>query len=290
MNEEQLRIFLEVVKYGSFRQVAANHYLSQRAVSQRIKSLEIRLNTKLFTRKANKIELTSDGIYFKKIAQKIIILINAASQQLNKNDRNPFSIGYFSQYNASVIQNALSELNNGNRIKLINEEDDQLIKDVQNGQLDCAIINDGLGFNLNFKKLNLARVVLKKDRILMKCSKSLISNSFRFFPEHLLKELPIAYTTENVSDYTKEALKLSLKQIANIRLYKARSFGELQALVANGQAISFCPESLMQREVQEGIAYLPIKNVDQRFNYSLIFKLENQTRPGIKKIIELNSD
>jgi DNA-binding transcriptional LysR family regulator len=40
MNEELLRLFLDVVQLGSFQKVAEKNYVSQRAVSRQIQRLE----------------------------------------------------------------------------------------------------------------------------------------------------------------------------------------------------------------------------------------------------------
>lgn len=58
MNEELLRLFLDVVQLGSFQKVAEKNYVSQRAVSRQIQRLEQNLHTQLFERKKNKIVLT----------------------------------------------------------------------------------------------------------------------------------------------------------------------------------------------------------------------------------------
>lgn len=48
MNEELLRLFLDVVQLGSFQKVAEKNYVSQRAVSRQIQRLEQNLHTQLF--------------------------------------------------------------------------------------------------------------------------------------------------------------------------------------------------------------------------------------------------
>ena len=61
MNTDLLRTFLEVAKTRHFGHAAENLYLTQSAVSSRIKQLEGTLGVPLFTRQRNNILLTPAG-------------------------------------------------------------------------------------------------------------------------------------------------------------------------------------------------------------------------------------
>lgn len=61
MDTEQLKTFLEVSKTRHFGRAALNLFLSQSAVSSRIKALEDQLGTPLFVRNRNDIQLTPAG-------------------------------------------------------------------------------------------------------------------------------------------------------------------------------------------------------------------------------------
>lgn len=61
MDTEQLKTFLEVSRTRHFGRAARNLFLSQSAVSSRIKALEEQLGTALFIRNRHDIQLTSTG-------------------------------------------------------------------------------------------------------------------------------------------------------------------------------------------------------------------------------------
>ena len=61
MDIELLRTFIEVRKTRHFGKAAENLYLTQAAVSARIRQLEQLLGVKLFIRSRNNIQLTSEG-------------------------------------------------------------------------------------------------------------------------------------------------------------------------------------------------------------------------------------
>ncbi|GMG86171.1 LysR substrate-binding domain-containing protein [Biformimicrobium ophioploci] len=61
MDTELLRTFLEVARCRHFGRAAENLYLTQSAVSARVKQLEAKLDTELFYRHRNNIQLTPAG-------------------------------------------------------------------------------------------------------------------------------------------------------------------------------------------------------------------------------------
>ncbi|MDH5327955.1 MAG: LysR family transcriptional regulator [Gammaproteobacteria bacterium] len=61
MDTDQLKTFLEISRTRHFGRAAQNLYLSQSAVSSRIKALEDQLGTPLFVRNRNDIQLTPAG-------------------------------------------------------------------------------------------------------------------------------------------------------------------------------------------------------------------------------------
>jgi len=74
MNIETLKVFRDLVDTGSFSKTAELNYISQSAVSQQIKKLELVLKCRLFSRLANKILLTPCGDKFYETSKKIVLL------------------------------------------------------------------------------------------------------------------------------------------------------------------------------------------------------------------------
>ncbi len=72
MDIELLRTFIEVNRTGHFGRAADNLFLTQSAVSARIKMLEDTLGVTLFERKRNDIRLTSSGNRFLRHARSIV--------------------------------------------------------------------------------------------------------------------------------------------------------------------------------------------------------------------------
>jgi DNA-binding transcriptional LysR family regulator len=77
-----LKAFVEVYSSRHFGHAAKNLFISQSAVSARIKQLEDELGVRLFTRDRNNIELTSAGKKFLVYAENILNTWNRARQEI----------------------------------------------------------------------------------------------------------------------------------------------------------------------------------------------------------------
>lgn len=82
MDTELLRTFLEVNRTRHFGKAAANLYLTQSAVSARIRMLEQAVGVPLFTRARNDIRLTPHGRKLVKHAEAILTAWNRARQEI----------------------------------------------------------------------------------------------------------------------------------------------------------------------------------------------------------------
>ena len=82
MDTELLRTFLEVNRTRHFGKAAANLYLTQSAVSARIRLLEQTVGVPLFTRDRNDIQLTSQGRKLVKHAETMLTAWNRARQEI----------------------------------------------------------------------------------------------------------------------------------------------------------------------------------------------------------------
>src|ERR1051326_4632873 len=72
MELDQLRLFADLVRTGSFTKVAEINYIPQPAVSSRIRKLEEELGTRLVERTTRKVIVTEDGRIFYDYAKEIL--------------------------------------------------------------------------------------------------------------------------------------------------------------------------------------------------------------------------
>lgn len=94
MDTELLKTFLEVSRTRHFGRAAEALYLTQSAVSFRIRQLETQLGVSLFTRHRNNIRLTAAGERLLPYAKNLMITWQVAKQEVMRSlQHNPLSIG-----------------------------------------------------------------------------------------------------------------------------------------------------------------------------------------------------
>jgi len=86
LDTELLKTFLEVRKTRHFGRAASNLFITQAAVSARIKQLEELLGATLFMRRRNNIQLSSEGERLVPHAQMVLMALARAKQDLAQED------------------------------------------------------------------------------------------------------------------------------------------------------------------------------------------------------------
>lgn len=107
-----LKTFLEVNRTRHFGRAADNLFLTQSAVSARIRLLEETLGVQLFTRDRNNIQLTPGGARFLKHAESIVNAWNQACQDTTLQDerKRPLSVGAMISLWDILLQDWMQEL------------------------------------------------------------------------------------------------------------------------------------------------------------------------------------
>lgn len=84
MNIETLKVFRDIVETGSFSKAAEMNYVSQSAVSQQMKKMEILHKTRFLSRTSSKIRTTRAGKVFYEASKKILEIYAAALEDVSK--------------------------------------------------------------------------------------------------------------------------------------------------------------------------------------------------------------
>ncbi|WP_455219951.1 LysR family transcriptional regulator [Kaarinaea lacus] len=140
-----LRTFLEVNRTRHFGKAAENLFLTQSAVSARIRLLEQTIGAELFTRSRNNIELTPTGHKLLKHAETIINTWNRARQEIATNDPDHISlaVGAVSSLWDILLQNWLDKLLEKHSNLSANAEvhgPDVLVRKLIDGALDVVFM------------------------------------------------------------------------------------------------------------------------------------------------------
>jgi DNA-binding transcriptional LysR family regulator len=145
MDIDLLRTFLEVNRTRHFGKTAENLYLTQSAVSARIRLLEATLGAPLFTRTRNDIQLTPAGSRMLKYAESILNSWNRARQDTAISEENTASLAIGASYSLwdILLQNWLHTLNRELPHVTLQAEahgSDMLIRRLRDYALDIAFM------------------------------------------------------------------------------------------------------------------------------------------------------
>lgn len=143
MDIDALKTFIEVHRTRHFGQAAENLFLSQSAVSARIRMLEDEVGVPLFTRKRNNIELTAAGQKLLGYAENIIVTWRRARQEIGGSHPSqiPLVIGCMPSLWDILLQDLIARLRNKHPEVIIHTEihsQETLLRRVKEGTMDLA--------------------------------------------------------------------------------------------------------------------------------------------------------
>jgi len=293
MDTELLKLFIEVTQLGSFQKVADKNYISQRAVSKRISSLEETLHAKLFLRESNKIKLTVAGTHFLKRAKQLLNIINTTSyelQNLDESASHQLNTGYFSPFDGAVLKDALFKLPADISVSVKEAGIEHLVSDVLMGELDCAIIYDAARYHYNYQQLGLSHFSALSDTTLIGLSTFNAHATQPSLSEKVLREKPVLYYSNEESDYLKQAFEANMGELASeLNIVRQTSYEQMQMLVGLDQAFAFYPGGILDsiQNPTDRITYLPLATPNtQAFTFEIIFKSDN-AKYSLRKLIDL---
>lgn len=145
MDTELLRTFLEVKNTRHFGKAAENLYLTQAAVSARVKQLENRLGAPLFTRFRNNLQLTVTGERLVNHAETILLAWDRAKQDvsLKKKQKHLISLGATSGLWDLLFGDTLHEIHRAFpelAIRATADNADTLIRQLMERTVDLCLI------------------------------------------------------------------------------------------------------------------------------------------------------
>lgn len=148
MEIKHIIFFDAVCKYKSFSKAANELFITQQAVSKKIKELEEELNTQLFIRSSFGVELTEEGDYFLEQSSMILKKRDEIMQyytNISNSKRNSLKIGI--SYGIKVLlRKAIFQEFEKNNQEIDLEIGEMLNQDVENGIVDKSL---DIGITIN---------------------------------------------------------------------------------------------------------------------------------------------
>lgn len=146
MNIANLETFIFVVRFKSIHRASEALFLSQPAVTARIKALERELNTELFTRQGRQLKLNEQGHKFLPYAQQILHTLKEGKNNLVNQTKenkvvfgaNPITSQYFMTHALALWKENHPNLH----FKFISKTHDELMTLLLNDELDFAFMGE----------------------------------------------------------------------------------------------------------------------------------------------------
>lgn len=142
MTRRQLEYFLTSARNLSFTRTAEEHYISQSAVTQQIRSLEQELDAALFIRKNNRLTLTPAGKVFVREAEGVISRMDDAVKRVRETANGvtgTLRIGYLKSMEKGKLPQTVRNFtrkNPGSKLELNRDDAISLKKDYIEGRYD----------------------------------------------------------------------------------------------------------------------------------------------------------
>jgi DNA-binding transcriptional LysR family regulator len=145
MDIELLRTFLEVERTGHFGRAADRLFVTQSAVSSRIRLLEETMGVPVFTRRRNDIQLTPAGMRLKKHAETMVAAWERARQEtgLEGDYVDAISVGALWDLWDILLQHWLGHVRDslpGTALQVEAHATDMLVRKLVDGLLDLAFM------------------------------------------------------------------------------------------------------------------------------------------------------
>lgn len=241
MDTELLKTFLEVHQTRHFGRAAENLFLTQAAVSARIKQLENSLGGPVFTRYRNNLQLTETGRRLVPHAQSMLIAWDRAKQEVSLNSRNEVILGIGATNGLwdLFLQDVLQQSYQNNPQIILRADahaQDVLLRRLLDRTLDLAFLYESAKHS-DIKSLPLQKIDLY-----------LVSTQAQptQLEEHLERYVAIDWGTSFNISFAKE-------------------FGNTPVILHTSLA-RIAVEFLLQHK---GCAYLPLKMVEENINQNL---------------------
>jgi LysR family hydrogen peroxide-inducible transcriptional activator len=271
MNIRDLIYFSAVARFGHFAKAAAFCHVSQPTLSMQLKKLEEELGVQLIERGKREARLTAVG---KVVLEKSDTLLRLAEEirQTAKFAQDPYAgdvrVGIFPTLGPYLLPHIMPALRKAFprlKIQLIEEKTDQLIRMMEEGEMDAACLA------LPVSRTRLHAIALFKEPFLLAVSK-----------DHSLAKR----SAVNMNDLHHEHILLldeghclreqSLEACRRIGVgesdqFRATSLETLRHMVASGLGVTFMPMLASQQKIS-GIAYVPIQKPVLFREIGLLFK------------------
>lgn len=249
------KVFYTVAKCGSLTKAAEKLFISQPAVSQAVKQLEIQLGISLFNRTHRGMELSANGgaVIFEKVEEGLKLLAQAEEmlEQRKNSATGEIRVGASDTIFEYFLADKIVEFHEkfpAVKIDLVSDITPNTIADVKDGKCDVGFVNlpakqdDELRLYGNCMRLNDIFIAGEKFAQLKNGAIALVD--LKQYPLVMLDKKTVA---RQALDRYLESLGISLEPSIEVG-----SWDLMKRLVASGMGLGVIPREYAQAEMDSG--------------------------------------
>ncbi|WP_397536501.1 LysR family transcriptional regulator [Rummeliibacillus pycnus] len=264
METEWLRTFLVAAKTENFGEAAEKRFLTQSTVTKHIHHLEKELKTLLFERSGKKVRLNIAGAYFFGKAEKLIEMLDdslRSTQDFLEGYTSNLTIGVAPQIANSTLPRIIEHFNANKphiqlSIELLNSN--EIAEAAYRGAIDI-----GLSKIETTRDLQIEMIADESIQLVISPSRSEVE------PAELLKSETIL--THEYAPYWEAVQHVLISQFPSHKSMKVNQTEVIKNFVKQGLGIAFLPQSIVQKEGEEGTLCIRSLNLFQHITSQTYF-------------------
>ncbi|WP_456489090.1 LysR substrate-binding domain-containing protein [Caminibacter pacificus] len=281
MTLKEIEIFLTLTKTQNVTKTAQILNLSQSAVSLAIKSLENKLNTKLFNRIGKKLILNENGKLFKeKIEKAYFEIINAENLFKTKNLSGELIFSASKTINNFLLPPIyLKFIRKYPNIKLNknSKNSKQIIEELLQGKIDFGFIET------EFDHPDIIKEELKKDNLIVVSSDKNLTKK-EYFIDELLNKL---WILREKGSGTRDMFLAGIEDIKIDKFIESDDVCEIKNLLLSPNTITCISELAVKNEIKNKTLYkIDVKNINFQRKFYLIYHKNKEITPIFSTFIE----
>lgn len=284
MDTANLQAFIKVAETGSFSIAARQLFLTQPAISKRIKQLEQQFGSTLVDRKGKQLHLTQTGRSLLPRAREIINNIQSAKQQIADMEGSPMgSVSMATSHHIGLhrlppILRAYTAQYPTVNLDLSFMDSEQACQLIEQNDLDIAVVT--LPFEESAKLLF---TPVWHDRLLICCAAQHPLTHKKNLSLDELISYPAVLPSHGT--FTRDAIELSLKDVlSDLKITLETNYLEtIKMMVSVGLGWSILPESMLDQSLQ----ILPVAEFESSRELGIVMHKQRSPSRAVKAMLEL---
>lgn len=269
MLEQKLYTFIKLAECESTTQTALKLHMTQPAVSQQLKALEIEYNIQLFNREGRRIILTNEGRQFYLMLKRMITMEQQFAEMIKQPAVKTIRFGATLSISEGIMPELLPKMINhwkDIRFELTTQNTKELLRELEEGLIDFALIEG------NFNQKKYAHSPIMKAKFSGFCQKGSPYKKFKRLEECISAPLIIREKgsgTRTIFESECETYNISVEDF--LSSHEVDSIPVILNLVKSGAGITFAYDCAMQEGIKKGeIEEIVLENFSLERDFSFV--------------------